>query len=64
MKLVRLLIYEGPEDWILDCIDRRGIKGKHIINEKATITEAHLGMSGELFQSLIDTMEEKKEEKK
>lgn len=26
-KLVRLLIYEGPEEWIDSCIQNRGVKG-------------------------------------
>jgi hypothetical protein len=27
MKLIRTLIYDGPEEWIKMCIDRRSIKG-------------------------------------
>jgi hypothetical protein len=56
VRVLRVLEYVGPRDWIEDAINRRGIKGKVILKEKnAYIAEAILGETAELVENLVVT---------
>ena len=41
-RLVRVLVYEGPPEWIADCIARRGVKGSYVCPQ-GVIKEAIIG---------------------
>lgn len=42
-RLIRVLVYEGTDDWIQDVIRMRGVKGSKVISYRGTIKEAIVG---------------------
>lgn len=55
-RLIRVLVYEGPSEWIADCIARRGVKGSYVCPQ-GVIKEAIVSD----FLETILPLEEKKE---
>ncbi len=43
MKVIRLLVYEGPKDWIAYQREHDGVKGTHIAGPEKKITSVYLG---------------------
>jgi len=43
MKVIRLLVYEGPEDWLVYQREHDNVKGTHIIGPEKKITSVYLG---------------------
>ena len=43
MKAIRLLVYEGPEDWIAYQREHDNVKGVHVIGPEKKITSVYLG---------------------
>lgn len=41
-RLIRVLVYEGPAEWIQDCLKRRGVKGSYTVLQ-GVIKEAIVG---------------------
>ena len=56
MKMIRVLVYEGEEEWINDCLIRRGVKETVVFGQASkgdrTITEAFIGFNGSMFSVL------------
>ena len=45
MKLIRVLVYEGDEKWLLDQMERNGVKGEYILRSGCYIREIYVGRS-------------------
>jgi len=43
MKAIRLLVYEGPDDWIEYQRVHDNVKGTHVISPEKKITSVYLG---------------------
>ena len=43
MKVIRLLVYEGPYDWIAYHREHDNVKGTHIVGPEKKITSVYLG---------------------
>jgi len=41
-RLIRVLVYEGPPEWIQECLQRRGVKGSYTVS-RGVIKEAIVG---------------------
>ena len=41
-RLIRVLVYEGPSEWIQSCLKTRGVKGSYVVQE-GVIKEAIVG---------------------
>ena len=33
VRVLRVIEYEGPRDWVEDCLQKRGIKGEYRLNK-------------------------------
>jgi len=42
-RVLRVIEYTGPEEWLMETMARRGIKGTHIIERNKVIREAIVG---------------------
>lgn len=50
VRVIRILEYIGPRDWVESCLDRRAIKGvHHVQGRNARITEGLLGETKEVL---------------
>jgi hypothetical protein len=43
MKVIRLLVYEGPENWISYQRGHDSVKGTHVVGPEKKITSVYLG---------------------
>lgn len=60
MKVLRLLIYEGPEEWVMDTLNKSSVKGKHCLSNDRSITEITLGTIPDNISVLLS--DERREE--
>ena len=42
-RMTRILVYEGPAEWIEEMMTRRAVKGTHIVGGSKIIREAIIG---------------------
>ena len=42
-RLMRVLVYEGPIEWVQETMDRRAVKGTHWVYSDKVIREAIIG---------------------
>jgi hypothetical protein len=64
MKVIRLLVYEGPEDWLVYQREHDNVKGTHIVGTEKKITSVYLGsLPDELSIALASISAIIKEEK-
>lgn len=63
MKAIRLLVYEGPEDWIKYQREHDNVKGVHNVSPEKKITSVYLGyLPDELSIALASSAIIKEEE--
>jgi len=43
MKVLRLLVYEGPEEWVLDTLSRNEVQDRYCIDSDKSITSIIFG---------------------
>jgi hypothetical protein len=51
-RILRVLEYVGPAEWIDHCISNRQVKGTHTLSSNCFIREAILGETSELLPEL------------
>jgi hypothetical protein len=54
MRVIRLLIYDGPEEWVLDTLDKNGVKGLRQVASDRSIRSIILGTMPDELLSLTE----------
>lgn len=50
VRFLRVLEYTGDLDWVLEQVEKRSVKGSHVIGTRGTIREAMIGDVPTLLQ--------------
>jgi len=59
VRVIRVLEYEGPRDWVEDCLSHRGVKGTKNLGNGCVIREAIVGD----FPAVVEEIEKAIHEK-